>query len=159
MGTNDKILSAIEEATVLGWFKSFCEKNNTTVAKQRLRNILSRAQDKPNAIRALFLNEMKVELNEEQAQRMYYLVEAFLKKSTYRRPVSADIKQQLLVEQKQSCKMCGKSIDLSAHADHIVPFKYVGDELDNNFQMLCSHCNEAKNASIDYEIRFMLHIV
>lgn len=158
MNIQKKILTAVDEAILLGYFKSFCEKNDDVSSKQRLRNIISRAKNGSGAIKALFLNEMQVELSDEQSLIIYELIVAYLKKSNYRKTVSNDVKRRLLVKQSNKCKFCGCEIDLSAHADHVVPFKYVGDELPDNFQMLCSHCNEVKNASIDYEIKVLLHI-
>lgn len=88
---------------------------------------------------------------------MHTLVQAFLAKSTYRKPISDETRKRLLEAQHYSCAICGQSIDMHAHADHIVPFAYVGDELPDNLQMLCAHCNEAKRESIDYQIRYLLN--
>lgn len=158
MSLQKKILSAIDEATLLRNFKLFCEKNNDILSKQRLRNIISRAKNGNGAIKSIFINQMQVELSDEQSQRMYDLIVAYLNKSNYRKSIPIEEKKRLLAKQNNKCRFCGCNIDLSAHADHIVPFKYVGDELNENFQMLCSHCNEEKGASIDYEIRVLLHI-
>lgn len=157
MDTNEKLLFAIDEARVLGYFNSFCEKNESNQSRQRLRNILSRATDKENAIKSLLQNEQNIHLSDIEVKRMQMLIEAYLRKSKYRKSISKDTKLFLLNRQENKCCFCGAKIDMSAHADHIVPFKLVGDELENNLQMLCEHCNESKNASIDYEIRFLLH--
>lgn len=69
------------------------------------------------------------------------------------------MKNSLLITQNHKCAICNIMINESAPADHIVPFKYVGDELSDNIQMLCKKCNEKKSDSIDYQIRFLLKLV
>ena len=120
---------------------------------------MARTTNKSKAISAMFAYEMDINLTNQEAERMSLLIDAFLKKSMYRQNIAKKIKTDLLEKQKYKCRYCNQEIDLAAHADHIVPFKYVGDELQDNLQMLCEHCNESKNASIDYEIRFLLHII
>ena len=157
----DNLLSAVEEAQTLGYFKSFCDKNNSPSSKQRVRNILSRTNNEFSCITGLFFNEIGVTLSEQQAKIMLTFVTAFINKSSFRKPIPSHIREQLLIAQKYKCNICGIPIDIHAHADHIIPFKYVGDELNdsNNLQMLCSNCNEAKNASIDYQIKHLLKLV
>ncbi|WP_022778283.1 HNH endonuclease [Butyrivibrio sp. AE3009] len=157
----DELLSAVEEAQTLGYFKSFCDKNCSPSAKQRIRNIISRASNKSSCIKGLFKNEINVDLTDSQTDWMLSLVTAFINKSTYRKAISDQTKVQLLKSQTYKCNICNATINIHAHADHIVPFKYVGDELNenHNLQMLCSKCNEAKNASIDYQIKYLLKLV
>ncbi len=157
----EKLLSAIEEAQLLGYFKSFCDKNNSAKDKQRIRNITFYASNKTLCIANLFKNEVNADLSEDQAIRMEQLVTAFLNKTTFRSTIPRETKEKLLIIQHNKCAICNKEIDIHAHADHIIPFKYVGDELNehHNLQMLCSRCNESKNASIDYQIRYLLKLV
>lgn len=159
MITEDKLQTAMNEAKILGYFKTFCEKYREVASKQKLRNTFSRVWDKENVVKNLFSNEFNIQLSDSEARRMELLIEAFLKKSTFRRPITRDEKLILLKKQHFQCSFCGRKIDLSSHADHIIPFKFVGDELKDNLQMLCEHCNSSKNASLDYEIRFLLHTI
>lgn len=158
MISENKITTIMDEYIILTNFKAFYDNNNNTISKQRLRNILSRAKDKSNAIKSIFHNEMKIELTSYQSIKMLDLIIAFLNKSNFREPISNETKKSLLIKQNYKCVFCGKKIDLSAHADHKIPFKYVGDELNNNLQMLCEHCNESKSSSIDYETRVLLNL-
>lgn len=153
------ILDAINEAQLLGIFKDFCEKNKTPLSKNRLRNILANSSNEGKAISNIIAREYNEQLNDIELERMIELIKAFLKKSEFRKSISDELKIKLLTSQEYKCMFCGESISLNAHADHIVPFKYVGDELKNNMQMLCSSCNEKKNDSIDYQIRFLLKLV
>lgn len=151
-----KLEDSIQEALLLGKFKSFCEKNSSIESQRRLRTIYNHSPDKLATTKNLLINEMGDALSGEELVRMYELITAFLKKSNFRRMISNSAKQNLLKNQNFKCAICGKEIDIHAHADHTVPFKYVGDELSNNYQMLCSDCNLKKNASIDYQIRYLL---
>lgn len=91
MSLQKKILSAIDEATLLRNFKLFCEKNNDILSKQRLRNIISRAKNGNGAIKSIFINQMQVELSDEQSQRMYDLIVAYLNKSNYRKSIPIEL--------------------------------------------------------------------
>ena len=52
------------------------------------------------------------------------------------------------------CAICNCEIDEnSSHLDHIVPFKMVGDELENNLQLLCGECNLSKSGSINFYLK------
>ena len=90
-----------------------------------------------------------------------YLNEKEIKdlKSTFRKRVDEITRKSLFLKQDCKCAICGKNIDVSSPIDHIIPFKYVGDELANNLQTLCKSCNDKKNASLDYQIRFLLKLV
>ena len=112
-----------------------------------------------NSIMKLVEREYGETLSDEKIDRLLLLVNAFLNKSSFRKVIDDSIRIKLLNQQNYKCAFCGKKIDINSHADHIVPFKYVGDELENNLQMLCSNCNEKKNDSIDYQIRYLLKIV
>lgn len=153
---DNNLLSAIQEAKLLGIFKKFCEKNNSIDAIRRLRNIFNNSVNISQTVNNLLKNDQGVNLTNNEISRMIELIQAFLKKSTIRKDIPIDVRRALLNYQNGKCKICGKDIDLSGHADHIVPFKYVGDELHDNIQMLCTHCNEQKNASIDYQVRYLL---
>ena len=150
---------ALKEASILGAFKKFCNIYNNVDKKTKLRNILNKSCDINSTIEIIFKNEVGFDIEAGEINRMYELIEAFLRKSSYRQRISESIKKELIIKQGYKCAICGKPIDVKAHADHIVPFIYVGDELNNNLQMLCSHCNESKNKSIDYQIRFLLNLV
>lgn len=155
----EKISSNINDAIILGYFKSFCDNHSSVNGKQRLRNMLRNSTNNTKTIARIFHYEMKIELNEAECNRMGQLVDSFLNKSTYRKKIDDSEKKILLHSQSSCCAICKSVIDIHAHADHIVPFKYVGDELAENIQMLCSCCNKKKNANIDYQIKYLLKLV
>ena len=153
------LLSSIEEAHILGILKNICSDYMQASDKNSLRNIMATSTDQCNTIKRIAMRKYEIELDDQQANRLLELVKAFLKKSEYRKRITEETREELLKKQEYKCAFCGKTIDITAHADHIVPFKYVGDELENNLQMLCENCNEKKNDSLDYQIRFLLKIV
>lgn len=70
----------------------------------------------------------------------------YLKKKSTRAVIPQELKLQLLIDQNEKCALCGTPITLSTmHVDHIIPWDYVGDELENNYQGLCSDCNLHKS--------------
>ena len=154
-----QLTNAIQEARILGLFKAFCEKNSTKDAQQRIRTIYSRTNNPIETTKNIFVNEFGEAISDSDANRLIILITSFLKKSIYRKSIGDSLKNSLLQSQFHHCAICGCDIDIHAHADHIVPFKYVGDELDNNLQMLCTNCNLKKNASLDYQIRFLLKLI
>ncbi len=156
---NDKITKALEEAWLLGRFKAYCQKYSFAGDRQRLRNMLSRSADRIQTIQSLFRNEFHTELTRQEAERILTLLLASLNKVQYRKKVPEEVRSQLMSRQNFKCAFCKEPIDGQSHVDHIIPFTYVGDELEDNLQMLCSHCNQAKNASIDYQIRVLLELV
>ncbi len=152
-------MNAIDEAKLLGYFKSLCEYYSSNEQVSKIRDIMALSSNKQYTIKQIVKRICNEELSDDNANRMVELVNAFLRKSDFRKTIPNEIKNRLLINQDFKCAFCHNRIDISSHADHIVPFKYVGDELENNLQMLCSSCNTKKNASIDYEIRVLLNLV
>lgn len=159
MQPNQRLNDSLEEARILGLFKAFCEKNASFDSQQRIRNIYCYSLDFHKTTQNLFLNELGEKITDEESTKLYELIMAFLKKSPYRKNIPDSIRKSLLNMQNYKCAICGEKIDIHAHLDHTVPFKYVGDELENNYQMLCTTCNLKKNASIDFQIRFLLKTI
>lgn len=42
------------------------------------------------------------------------------------------------------------SLHDDCHIDHVIPFSYTGDELNDNYQVLCSSCNEKKGNKVSF---------
>lgn len=156
---DEKILNDIEETKILSIFKNIYNDYSDYKEKNTLRNMLSISPDKLVTLKQIIKRKYDSNFSEMQLKRLSELVEAFLKKSEYRKSIPEELRNSLLITQNYKCAICNTMINESAPADHIVPFKYVGDELSNNIQMLCKKCNEKKNDSIDYQIRFLLKLV
>ena len=81
-------------------------------------------------------------------------IKAFFKKSGVRKIPSPSDKQRLLSFQGNKCACCNQPLSLEmSHYDHIIPWDYVGDELPDNYQMLCSYCNEHKSNNVYYLLK------
>ena len=66
---------------------------------------------------------------------------------------SEDIKQILFTEQNGLCNGCGEAILFkNMEIDHIVSKKKGGKDRDDNFQLLCGHCNRVKS---DNDMEFL----
>lgn len=150
------IKACLNEARLLNMFKVICEKNFTAEKQQRLRNVYYNTSNALSTTMGLITYSAGINASTQDAKRIQELVMAFLNKKPYRAVIPPETKKRILIDQNNKCAICDCMIDSSAHVDHIVPFKYVGDELMDNYQMLCSKCNQRKNASIDYQIRYLL---
>lgn len=121
-----------------------------TTFKARIRSCKNKRQENV-LIDSLLLQSVHVDLSEEQLNYIRRLIKAHLRKDVFRNHFPDGFKMELLGKQANKCNYCGKEIDFdSSHLDHIIPFKLVGDELDDNYQMLCRTCNLSKKANPFY---------
>ena len=73
-------------------------------------------------------------------------IKAFFSKSGTRQQIPMEEKKHLLEIQGNRCAICGCEITIqNMHADHIIPWDYVGDQLNDNYQGLCEDCNLSKS--------------
>lgn len=156
---NTAIIKSLNEARLLGVFKSICDANSTNVERKKLQNILLYSSDKKHTIKAIVSRDYNVDLCDEECEKLFKLLDAYFKKNKFRKGLDMNQKKELIIAQNNRCAICNCEILQKYHADHIIPFKYVGDILEDNWQMLCSHCNEKKSANIDYQIKYLLYLV
>ena len=96
-------------------------------------------------------------LPEEDISWMAEWLKAFFSKRDKRRAIGVDEKRQLLHKQNLRCAICGAPIDeKTAHVDHIIPWDYVGDNLCDNLQGLCSNCNQTKSNHVAVAVTNMI---
>ena len=99
-----------------------------------------------DAIKQIVQNVCHLSLPEQDLEWLNKCVKAFMKKKPHRKQFSNALRQELWNKQDKRCRICGKEILAEdGHIDHIVPWDYVGDELDNNYQVLCPDCNLHKS--------------
>jgi len=96
------------------------------------------------------------QLDEHSYEMMGKWLLAFYRKKDHRIIYPEKIRQVLLQYQQCHCAICGCPIDIKSELDHIIPWKYVGDELEDNLQLLCFKCNRSKKASPLYQLRMLL---
>ncbi|HDR4480999.1 MULTISPECIES: HNH endonuclease [Bacillus cereus group] len=104
------------------------------------------------SIYEMFLNQI-IEINLTNSELLFIkkLIDAYLRKNTIRITLSDFEKEQILKLQNYKCNICMNNILLTTtHIDHKIAFKYVGDELTENYQALCEKCNLSKGANLFY---------
>lgn len=88
----------------------------------------------------------KCKLSKNDTLWMQSCIKAYFAKSSTRRIFTKEEKEHLLKIQDGKCAICGCSISITnMHVDHIIPWDYVGDKLDDNLQGLCEACNTSKS--------------
>lgn len=121
--------------------------------KDRIRNNV----DKKRVVKNIVEEIVSCKIEEQESELLLDWISAYFRKKDKRKLIDDKDKQDLLVIQKCKCSICGVSLSISnSHLDHIVPFKYVGDELQNNYQILCQKCNLRKNAKTYFELSNLL---
>ena len=101
----------------------------------------------------------KCKLSENDTIWMKNCIKAYFSKKSNREAVTPEEKERLLKKQNAKCAICGCPISLQTmHVDHIIPWDYVGDVLDDNYQGLCKDCNLAKSNHVAITItNLILH--
>lgn len=152
------IQKEINERSVLRKFKMLYDACNADEREyMTVKKILNICDKEEVALIAIFKNRYNIDLSIKEAEEMKYIVKSYFFKSDVRKRVPEDRKKKLLRRQGDKCAICGKKITIHDHADHIIPFLYVGDCLnDINLQMLCAKCNRKKRASLNYQVRFVI---
>lgn len=154
--TTEEFDNKLYNTLLLGIFEAVCKdikKNNTRIdEKERYR----KNPDKISATKLLIDRYLNCSLSREEYEILNTYFHAFFSKDGTRKLFDEEFRIKLLREQNYKCNICGKSIDVSSHLDHIVPWDYVGDCLEDNYQMLCDTCNTRKGAATYFEISMTL---
>ena len=110
-----------------------------------IKKIYYRSSSDIDAVKQIVQNICHLSLSEEDYKWLNVCIKAFMKKKS-RKLLSQSLRQELWKKQGQKCYICGKDLLVEeGHVDHIVPWDYVGDELEDNYQVLCSDCNLHKS--------------
>ncbi len=122
-----------------------------------MKRIYYRCTDDIDAIRQIVRNICHLSLPEQDLRWLNKCVKAFMKKKPHRKQLSNALRQELWNKQEKKCRLCGKEILAEdGHIDHIVPWDYVGDELDNNYQVLCPDCNYHKSNHVALAVHLLI---
>lgn len=160
MAAIEQNIDLVSMAKMLRHFKLLCDKIlQDPLYAQRLRNIFYQSTDRGRTVRQIFWGRLGIDLRPGEEQQLTKLLDAFFRKKSFRQNIPHGVRNQLLTKQNYGCAFCGCPVNEHDPVDHIVPFKYVGDELDENYQILCKHCNSQKNATIDYQIKILFELV
>ena len=161
LNNNGVIESELEEklyhTLILGVFEALCKDmikcNKTTEEKERFR----KSSDKAIATKRLVSKYIGCNLSNNEHEIIAKYLHAFFSKESNRKIFDNDYKKAILKRQDHRCAICKVKIELSnSHLDHIIPFKYVGDVLSDNYQMLCETCNTRKGTATYFELSMLL---
>ena len=111
-----------------------------------MKRIYYRSSNDLQAVKQVVKNVCHLTLPEQDLKWLNDCIKAFMKKKPRRKQIPESLRRDLWDRQEGKCCTCGKVIRIDdVHIDHIVPWDYVGDELENNYQVLCSDCNLHKS--------------
>ncbi|MDD3831264.1 MAG: HNH endonuclease [Clostridia bacterium] len=161
---NESIKKEYKITVLLTMFKKLCIKmKNNPSYQMKVQNLFRQTHDKCITARLITEQEFGIALSDEESQTMSIWLNANLRKKNQRNAsyTSLSAKKELYKKQEGICAACGEQLGTEwsrIHVDHIVPFVLVGDELENNYQVLCETCNECKSAKVNYVFSKMIKI-
>ncbi len=118
---------------------------------------LSRQLQQPTEFARRITTELcQCQLDEYSYELLGEWLLAFYRKKDSRVVYPQTFRTELLRQQNCRCAICGCPITEKAELDHIIPWMYVGGELSDNLQLLCTTCNRSKKASPLYQLRMLL---
>ena len=155
--SEDLFHQKLHRTLLLGVFEVICKemkKQNTKIEeKERFRKY----KDKTVPTKKIVKQYSGCELSGDDYAEMAKLLTAHFRIGDPRKKYDDAYREQLTREQNGQCAICKTAICAKgAHLDHIVPWDYVGDNLENNYQMLCETCNERKGKAAYFEFSMLL---
>lgn len=159
---DEEVKKEYHNTVLLSLFKRFCyNRRKDDKYSNRIYKLYRESKDARITTKAIMEDEFSIKLNDGDCELMTSWIIANERKSNRRKKLDNDLKQALLKKQQGVCSICGDTLptDYSKiNIDHIVPFELVGDELSDNYQCLCEHCNKSKSSKIDYVLLRKLNI-
>ena len=154
MGNMDEFKKEYKTAFLLKKYESFVSMMNGDVGFERkIRDLYIQSYDKVNTTKLIAERYLFLELSEEDANFFWKLINAYLNKKVYRCEIDIMEKRKIYNKQEGKCAICCSEEKISKmHVDHDVPWKMVGDELDDNYQLLCEKCNLKKGSKVVYKL-------
>ena len=154
IATTEQIKTEYKKTFLLNLFQKICIKMNK-ILEYRNKNLklLRQSHDNIETTKIIIKKEFNYDLDEEEALIIHKWLLTYFKKSLSRKKFSQEIKNSLYEKQNGKCPICGECLGdewSKIHVDHIIPWVLVGDELDDNYQLLCDICNQCKSSRTDY---------
>lgn len=147
----------LHQTLLLGVFEVICKEmrkqNTKTSEKERFRKY----KDKTVPTKKIVKQYSGCELTADDYDELATLLTSHFRTGAPRKKYDDAYREQLTKKQNGQCAICKKHISAKgSHLDHIVPWDYVGDNLENNYQMLCETCNERKGKATYFEFSMLL---
>lgn len=141
----------------LSLFENICRLLKDDENKSKIRTNLRNSHNKVLFVKKIVFDTCGCHLSNSESKEFLIWLDAYFRKRDIRRQYSIEKREELLVRQKLKCNICKVSINKSnSELDHIIPWTYVGDELPDNLQLLCSDCNRRKGKSINFGFSMFL---
>lgn len=133
------------------------ERNNLEITvKTRLRDSYN-LKEEIYIISSLIEQFSTLSLSDDYVNVLLINLKAYFSKSNNRIRLSNSKKEAILKLQTYKCKYCFGPLSLdTAHFDHLLAFKWVGDEIDDNYQGLCVSCNLEKGTNPFFPLKSLL---
>lgn len=148
---------AIYKTIILSVFETICIQMKNKEIRQK---VLSNMRNSRNQL--LYVEQLAIEmsgctLSQEESKELLDWLIAYFRKNNTRIKYPLNMRKEMLKKQMDSCNICKIKINLkSSELDHIIPWDFVGDELQNNLQLLCCNCNERKGRRIHFQLNMFL---
>lgn len=155
--SEDLFHQKLHRTLLLGVFEVICKEmkkqNTKTAEKERFRKY----KDKTVPTKKIVKQYSGCELSGDDYEEMAALLAAHFRTGDPRKKYDDAYREQLTLKQNGQCAICKTAISAKgSHLDHIVPWDYVGDNLENNYQILCETCNERKGKAAYFEFSMLL---
>lgn len=142
----NEFFCSLHEDILEMYLQSICEFMKKDANYIKVKDIYTRYNNNLDAINAVVNLVGYFKFNDEDLLWLNKCLQCFFKKVNTRRQLSDSMKTELWNSQNRQCKYCKKALNFNEiRVDHIIPWDYVGDELANNYQILCSKCNGKKS--------------
>ncbi len=150
-------LEKLYRALLLSVFEVVCKEIKKQGVKTMEKENFRKFKNKVIPTRGIVARYAGCQLPDEDYAEMARLLTAFFRTGSPRKKFQDDYREQLIKRQAGQCAICHAPITAKgAHLDHIVPWEYVGDNLEDNYQMLCGICNQRKGTAAYFEFSMLL---
>lgn len=157
-GIDDKLFyQKLYRTLLLGVFEVICKEMKKRGTKTAEKEIYRKHADKIIATKRIVNQYVGCKLKEEDYAELSTLLAAHFRTGDLRKRFDSAFRERLTKQQNGQCAICKAPITSNdAHLDHIIPWDYVGDNLEDNYQMLCETCNERKGTAAYFELSMLL---
>lgn len=147
----------VYQTLILGVFEVVCKEMKKQNARIIEKENFRKHKNKAIAAKLIVQRYTGCQLPGDAYIFMADLLSAYFRTGAPRKTFDDSFRKDLTSKQKFQCAICKRRITSSSgHVDHIIPWDYVGDNLKDNYQMLCETCNERKGTAAYFELSMLL---
>lgn len=160
IATIEHIKEEYKKTFLLNLFQKLCVRMNKDAEyHKKVLTLYRQSVDVFKTTAIIVKKAFNYDLTEEDSKTIHKWLSAYFKKTATRKKIKEEIKTQLYTEQNGRCIICGEKLGTEwsrIHVDHIIPWVLVGDELEDNYQLLCDTCNQCKSSRTDYVFKSLI---